>query len=362
VQLFFSGFERKVRRFAQRVLGALFHLRRTAPFQIGQINRILLVRTDKIGDAIVSTPVLQALRQHYPDARIDVVLGRRNRAAGPLLPFKDRILVAERGVPKMLSLIRKLRAEHYDLAIDMLPSDSVTAAVTTVISGAAMKIGFEDSASAFYNAVVAHPAELEHHVPRLLRLLTPMGIVVAPDQARPSLALPVASQEGARAFLADWRVSSRVPLVLINISGSSPRKFWGVENFVALAREIARWNVEVGLLSSPADGAVLQQIAAAAGVRSIPPMPRLEDFAAVLSFADLVVSPDTSIVHIAAALDKPVVTLTGQGDLATEWTPWGVPYRVVTGPGLVPDITFAEAREAVRSLAREVLSADAGVV
>ena len=91
-------------------------------------------------------------------------------------------------------------------------------------------------------------------------------------------------------------------------------------------------------------------------------MPRLEDFAAVLSFADLVVSPDTSIVHIAAALGKPVVTLTGQGDLATEWTPWGVPHRVVIGPGLVPDITFAEARDAVRSLAREVLSADAGVV
>lgn len=90
MQLFFSGFERKARRFAQRVLGALFHLRRAAPFQIGQVNRILLVRTDKIGDAIVSTPVLQALRQHYPNARIDVVLGRRNRAAGPLLPFKDQ--------------------------------------------------------------------------------------------------------------------------------------------------------------------------------------------------------------------------------------------------------------------------------
>lgn len=351
-----------MRRFAQRVLGALFRLRRVAPFQIGEVKRILLVRTDKIGDAIVSTPVLQALRQHYPDARIDVVLGRRNRAVGPLLPFKDRVLVAERGVPNMLSLIRKLRAERYDLAIDMLPSDSVTAAVTTAVSGATMKIGFEDSASAFYNAAVAHPDELEHHVPRLLRLLTPMGIVVTSDQARPSLALPAASQEGARAVLADWRVSLRAPLALINISGSSPRKFWGVENFVALAREMARWNVEVGLLSSPADRVVLQQIAAAAGVRSIPPMPRLEDFAALLSFADLVVSPDTSIVHIAAALGKPVVTLTGQGDLATEWTPWGVPNRVVTGPGLVPEIPVAEALDAVRSLAKEVLPAGAGIV
>ncbi|GAB1718048.1 MAG: glycosyl transferase family 9 [Nitrobacter sp.] len=318
------------------------------------------MRTDKIGDAIVSTPVLQALRQRYPDARIDVVLGRRNRAAGSLLPFKDRILVAERGAMKMLSLIRKLRAERYDLAIDMLPSDSVTAAIATAVSGAAMKIGFEDSASAFYNAAVPHPAGLEHHVPRLLRLLTPLGVVVTPDQALPSIALPASSCETVRALLAEWRVS-QAPFILINISGSSPRKFWGVQNFVALARGLARLNVEIGLLSAPADGGLLQQIAAEAGVRSIPPMPRLEDFSALLSFADLVVSPDTSIVHIAAALGKPVVTLTGQGDLATEWAPWGVPYRVVTGPGLIPDIPVAEALEAVRSLAKEVLPVEAGV-
>jgi heptosyltransferase-3 len=361
VQLFFPGFERKVRRFAQRAVRPLFRLWRAAPFQIRQVNRILLVRTDKIGDAIVSTPVLQALRQHYPDARIDVVLGRRNRAAGPLLPFKDRILVAERGVMKMLSLIRKLRAEHYDLAIDMLPSDSVTAAVATAVSGATMKIGFEDSTSAFYNAAVSHPVGLEHHVPRLLRLLAPMGIVVQPDQARPSVALPASSFEIIRALLADWRVS-QAPLILINISGSSPRKFWGVKNFAALAQELARLNVEIGLLSAPADDALLQQIATEAGVRFIPPMSRLEDFAALLSFADLVVSPDTSIVHIAAALGKPVVTLTGQGDLATEWVPWGVPYRVVTGLGFVPEIPVAEAIDAVRSLAKEVLPVEAGVM
>jgi ADP-heptose:LPS heptosyltransferase len=270
-----------------------------------------------------------------------------------LLPFKDRILLAERGVMKMMSLIRKLRTERYDLAIDMLPSDSVTAAIATAVSGAAMKIGFEDSASAFYNAAVPHPVGLEHHVPRLLRLLTPMGIVVAPDQALPSVALPDSALEAARTLLADWRVSE-APLILINISGSSPRKFWGAQNFIVLARELARWNVEVGLLSAPADSLLLQQIAAGAGVRSIPPMPRLEDFAALLSFADLVVSPDTSIVHIAAALGKPVVTLTGQGDLATEWAPWGVPCRVVTGPGLVAEIPVAEAFEAVRSLATEV--------
>jgi ADP-heptose:LPS heptosyltransferase len=319
--------------------------------ELGLVRRILLVRVDRIGDAILSTPAIEILRKSFPEATIDIVLGRRNRTVAQLLPFIDNVFSFSRPW-QAIDLIWRLRRGNYDVAIDMLYNDSFTAAAFTIGSGARVKIGFEGSVAALYDITVVRPADREHHVPTLLRLIAPLGIEIDAATTRLSVSLPAAAMTAARTILQGLYDQTR-RLIIINISGSTPAKFWGVEPYARLARDLERSGFQVLLLAVVADGILLERIAREGGVGHIAPNPDLAEVAALLSFADLVVSPDTSIVHIAAALGKPTVDLVPVPQVGVEFGPWGVPHRVISGKAGVGDIAEAEVQAAIRSLAEE---------
>lgn len=351
---FISRFERRLRVWTQRGFGQIYRRRRTEPRDLGSIDRVLLVRTDKIGDAIVSTPVIAALKRQFPHAEIDILLGSRNGAAGPLLPGVDHVLRTDRKLSRIVATLRRLRARRYDVAIDMLTADSVSAALYTAGSKARITIGFEDGTSPLYDFSIPPPSSGLHHVPRLLRLLAPLNIAVTDDMPMPSIVLSSESVESARALL-DSGADDR-PVLMINISGSSPAKFWGAENFSRLARDLNSASLRAVLVAAPNDRALLEEISSRSGAEALPPRQDLMQFAAVLSLADGVISPDASTVHIAAALGKPVVTLTSSALVAREWAPWGVPNRAVSCATSIPDIPYDAVVAAARSLVAEVLS------
>src|SRR3569833_64422 len=115
------------------------------------VERILLIRTDKIGDAIISTAFFKALCGRFTDAQIDIVLGRKNGAAAPLVPHLDGVFVAKKNLIEQARLIRQLRERRYDIAINMLTGDSMTAATYTVLAGAVLRIGFDDNGAGLYD-------------------------------------------------------------------------------------------------------------------------------------------------------------------------------------------------------------------
>ena len=346
---FLSQFERKLRSFSQKIFHYLYRHQRPEPSVLGPVNRILLVRIDKIGDAIISTVLVAALRQRFPGVEIDMVLGRRNQAAAPLLPPLDNVFVARPNMREVIALIRKLRRRRYDVAIDLIMHDSMTAAVYTAATGARIKIGFKDATSTLYDFAIPLPLR-EHSVRRLLRLLAPLKIFVPDAEARPSTVLSPASLRAAEAALA----GIGRPLLMINISGSSAHKFWGADNFVRLASDLRKTGAAVILMSAPEDQLLLKEIADRSGVPHLS-RPGLMDFAALLWFADLVISPDTSIVHIAAAFNKPVVTLAESELVSIQWGPWGVPSRSVSSGRSIPEIPCSAVVSAVQSLMSEVM-------
>lgn len=321
-------------------------IRSTEP---GIVKRIILIRPDRIGDAILSTPIFEALRKSMPEATIDIVLGRRNASVAPLLPFIDNVLIFSRHPLRFAELVRKLRRARYDVAIDMMLNDSFTAAVITIASGARVKIGFEGSFSALYQSVIARPTRSEHHVPILLKLLAPLGIEVGPPAASLSITLPAVAVEAAQKRLREVAALGR-RLVAVNISGSSPAKFWGVKQYARIIRELNSADFSVVVLGALADSALVEQIAREGGATALPPNPDLAEVAAVLSFAELVLSPDTSIVHIAAALGKPVIDLVPLPKIGAEFGPWGVSHRIVSGAGSMSDIRESEVLAAIYSL------------
>jgi ADP-heptose:LPS heptosyltransferase len=316
------------------------------------VERILLIRTDKIGDAIISTAFFKALRDRFPNAQIDIVLGRKNGTAAPLLPHLDGVFVAKKNLIEQVRLIRQLRERRYDIAIDMLTGDSMTAASYTALSGARINIGFDGKAAGFYDIAVARPSEPEHQGVQMLRLIASLGVEVKPEDIRPAVTFPQSAAEGIRKKLG---LTGRdgTKLLVINLSVAAA-KYWTDENFIRLIGDLKSPSVRVVLAGAPWDLARMETIGKTAEAEWLEPSSDLSTMAAALSCADLVISPDTSIVHIAAALNKPVVTLMASYTANGEWYPFGVPYRALHCATRVADIPYDEVLVAVRELMAEL--------
>ncbi len=329
-----------------------------APIISGSAPRILLLRHDRIGDAIISTPVVAALRERYPAAEIVMLLGTKNACAAPLLGGLNRTLVLPRTPAGIARTIRELRRSRFDLVINLLAKDSASAAMLTALSGAHRRIGFAGSSSGIYDAPVQVPDDAagEHIVRRTWRLLGPLGIPpLGPLPLRPverlSVVIPACGESMHPGTEAErYRIA-------INISGSSPQKYWGRENYARLARELRARGMRPMIAAAPSDAQEAAAIGALAECDVLPPLPDLARFAEALGWSAMVTTPDTSIVHIAAALGRPVVELVADAETGNIWGPWGVPFRTVVGDGTITSIATTDLLEAITSLACETTQA-----
>ena len=352
------GIERRVQLAVRSVFRAMRRGDANASPELTNISRILVVRTDKIGDAVNSTPLFNVLRRAFPDAAIDLVLGRRNRVLAPLLPAPlfRHILFAPNKPIEAIRFARALRRNRYDLAINLLPNDSNTAALVTILSGARIKLGFANAASAFYDIVIPLDANAIPYARRTLSLASGLGIALPDEADAPlTLAIPPAASESINSIESDLRTAGR-PVAMINISCTMPERFWGADVSARLARDLRAAGLEPVHVAPPSDVAAQQQIAAASAARAIAPRASLAEFVAILSCADLIVTPDTSVAHIAAALGKPTVMLAESTFKAVEGAPWRTPNRTLAGSGeTVRDIPYETIIEAVLSLARDTV-------
>lgn len=366
--------ERAARRGFLRLLAARGGARHAATVP-PTAARILLIRNDRIGDAVVSTPFIQLLRRRFPEARIDIVLGRHNAAVAELLPEIDRVHTVGATVGSLLRTVRSIRRERYDLLVNLHAKDSASAALLVAASAARVRVGFAGEAAAACNVVVPPPPATMHIVPQTALLGGPLGIppIASPvgggtavDSPRLLIRIPAHRREFAERVMPGLvgegtggprreTGTAAVP-VCINISGSGPEKYWGRDNFVRLAGELAARGCTPIVCSAPADAAERDAIAAAAGVPFIPSTGSLAEFAGCLEWASIVISPDTSVVHLAAALGKPVLELIGSAPIADVWGPWGVPSRVVGGDGTIASIPPALVIAAFADLHAAVLA------
>jgi ADP-heptose:LPS heptosyltransferase len=323
---------------------------RTRTLELPDHPRILLLRHDRLGDAVISTPFFQALRERYPHARIELLLGRRNHAVASLLPSIDDTLVLGSGIAGLRHVRRVLRSRRYDVVVNLLAKDSASGAILSVIANARWRIGFAGALSDVYDFPIPRPDVPMHIVRETSLLLAPFGVEPFGPQPR---------REAERAALVVPEAKPDGGLVILSISSPSASRSWPDERFIELARRLIAGGLSVALASTPADRDRLEAIAAGAGAEAITPSASLAVFAAQLSRAGIVVTPQTSTVHIASALGRPTVLLNTASLSDRQWTPWGVPHRVVGIGDRVDQIPVDDVERAVRSLVGELASARA---
>jgi ADP-heptose:LPS heptosyltransferase len=300
-----------------------------------RVRSVLLVRLRSIGDTVLMTACLDALKTWRPDIRIGVVIEPRAQQIVEGHPLVDDLFLVDSSLGSRLSLLARLRRERFDVAFNL--HGGTTAMFLTAFSGAKHTAGFRDQRASWMLSKRAPAPDLIlgreriHSVEQQLALLRWAGVPM-PERARLSLKPEQHAAASVKAKLTRAGAANRLAIVAPGAAFESKR--WNARGFAAVIDHLRnRWQLDSIIIAGPGQGSLAGEVA---GRSSHNPLVlsdvSLAELTALIgSFGRVFVGNDSGPMHIAAALDCPVVAVFGSSN-PDVWHPWtGAPYRVVGG-------------------------------
>ncbi len=330
----------------------------TAPEDVLQLPpaaKLLFLRQDRLGDLIISVPLIRAIRRRLPRARMDLLLSRNNYAGRHAMDgLIDHVWRYNKSLPSAVGLFRSIRSQRYDVIVDLFDNPSATSQMVVRWGRGREALGILHKRSGYYTiGVPLLDRSRVHVVDRIAQLMLPFGI----DPAREPMDLEYPLSD-ADIALAKSRIppASQPRRFGINISGSSHTKDWGVENFIAAIRHLqaTRPDFAITVSGAPHAGEEVKAIAEATGVHALGPVASFHEYAAVIHEFDAMLTPDTSILHLAAAWKIPTVELFHQWEPDNiPWYPYRTPNRGLFHRDFVSMIPRADVLAALDDLLSE---------
>ncbi|MBN1826600.1 MAG: glycosyltransferase family 9 protein [Candidatus Eisenbacteria bacterium] len=271
----------------------------------------LVIQTGFVGDMVLTSPLLRALRNAAPEGRLTLLHDPRTEGIVRACPHLDERIVyrkrgEERGFRAGLRLVRRLRAARYDLVVS--PHRSIRSGLLAFLSGAPRRIGFRHpSCSLFYTDVVDYNRWEGTFIRRKLRLLEPLGVEGADET--PELYLAAEDREEARLLLGDAEV--RPPYAVLAVGSAWPTKRWPAERFGELAALLAADGIASVAVGGPDEKDAGRRAAAIGPLADLTGRTGLGAVGALLEGAALFVGNDSGVLHMARAARTPAVALFG---------------------------------------------------
>ena len=277
-------------------------------------QKILLIRLSSLGDIVLTTPAIRAVRAHFPDAYIAMLVAKQSAEILRENPHLDEIITFDRlakdkDTGEMLRISRHLRERKFTMAIDF--QRKFRTEMLMYFSGAAERIG----KGRFCTVRVPEQGN-KHATAHYFDMLHAAGISAAED---PRLELFLAESERlAAAQRLDTAGVSDGHLKVGFFPGAGWKlREWMPERFAAVGdRLVEHFNANVLIFGGPKEAALVQTVANLMNAQAIPFAGNLEvrQLAACLEKCDLFLTNDTGPMHIAAAVGTPTVSLFGPGN------------------------------------------------
>ncbi len=327
------------------VLAALFSCmgrrRRHGPIDDREIRRILVFEFQFLGDVVMATPALRALRKRFPEASITLAGPAAAAGIERHLPWVDEVVTFDcpwashrydwAALVRTCRFVKRLRSAPWDLAVEI--RGDLRHIVLAFLSGARRRVGFAITGGGYLltDVVPYDDTFLRHQLEGNLEVFRHLGCDVSENF--PELALDPASERRAWEFLQNMKR----PVVGIHPCASKANKLWEVEKWIELIERVAREEqASVVLLHGPAplDRELAERVYN--GLRSREKCHRfsrsLSDLISVIHGMDLLIALDSAASHIAAAVGTPFITLFGPQDPAFT-RPYHYRGRVVSQAG-----------------------------
>lgn len=312
------------------------------------VRRILAVRLDNLGDVLVTTPAMRAIKASLPNARLTLLASPVGAQVGALDPDVDEVIVYSapwmdpwRKLPqdsaREQAMIQTLRAGQFDGAIifSSYHQSPLPAAYLCYLADISLRAAASiDGPGSLLTTRHKHPERMMHEVERGLDLVGALGMSAPSMELR--LRAPQAAREAVSARLSNLGIDRERPLVVVHPGCSMPARAYPWEMYAQVAgRLVQRLGATVALTGASDERELVERVYAAtpndardrihrlAGALSFP------ELCALIEAADVTVTNNTGPMHVAAAAKTPVVALFALTNPPEQWGPWQVASRVL---------------------------------
>lgn len=316
-------------------------------------GQIAVLQLGRLGDMILSTPLFSSLKQVHPKSHLTVIASEKSTIIARHCPAADTVIPVPDGFLQIPTLAQRLRSKRYDLFIDPKDHQSNTSRVVSELARAGLWVGHKLNASfTGHKLLLPAPTQPLHYTDRML---APLRLLHPGQQfgSRPSLHIP---DSAFGAVDRQMTFGDTQGTVVVNISAGDRSRYWDPKKWRALIDTLSgRYTVIV--LYGPGQRDMADEVCPSR--REAHPLrtDTIIEAAAAVARAGAVISPDTSIIHLASALNRPTVGLyPPDPDNLASFAPLANRHVVLTPPpgGTVADIPLQSVLDGFQTVAGEV--------
>lgn len=293
-----------------------------------EIRRILVVRTDRIGDVILTLPVITALRRKFTNAHIAMLIRHYTTDIVQENPDINEIIFDDDGTREisLMQQVRNIRAKQFDVVVVAKPSWRL--ALMFFCAGIPVRIGtgYRLYSFLFNKKINEHRRFGERHEAEYnLRLLQPLGFIPT-EKIYPKLVANKNNIDDIKMMLLKYNIQATEMFIILHPGSGGSSKNWSASKFAALGKIIAEnYSLKIIVTGSKNEAALVQNVVAFIGENAVQLQEQLslQQFIALVSLAKLFIANSTGPLHIAAALGVHVVGLFPQHPSmgSTRWGP-----------------------------------------
>lgn len=319
-------------------------------------KKILLIRTDRFGEFILNIPVITAIKEKFKDAKITVLISPNveelvinNPAIAEVIRYDAN---TQKGILSTLKIIKELKRRRFDLAIILNPQKKFN--IITFFSGIPIRMGYNRK----WPFLLTHRLEdrkylgEKHEVEYNLDLARLIGA----DTQDKTLYIPIQSSDEkfVERIFNDFNLNKSASLIAIHPWTSNPLKQWPVDNFIELIKRLLeKFNIKITIIGGKENIDISNQFCQKIGnsVINLTGIFSLRQLAAFFKRCRLLISNDSGPMHLASAVNTPVVALfrNTPGVSSKRWGPWGENHLVIEKDSL-DKITVEEVLDKVKIL------------
>jgi len=294
-------------------------------------HRILITRTDRIGDVLLSTPVIKALREKFPQAYIAMMVAFCAKDVVEGNPYLDEVIVYDkdgkhRSWLQTLKFANNLTKKRFDLAVVLHPTNRMHLLIT--LAKIPRRLGYDRKLKFLLTQRKSHLKQEghKHEAEYNLDMISDLGI----SGNVGDLFMPI-KQESERYVEELFKgegVSQIDKILAIHPGASCPSKIWPTERFGQVCARLANlYNLKILLLGGPKEIHLVNKIVAeykgSGEILNLVGKTSVSQLASILKRCTLFISNDSGPVHIASALGTPVISIFGRKQAGLSPKRWG---------------------------------------
>jgi heptosyltransferase-2 len=360
----------------------IFALEKSSKFitrKSDKTKKILLIKFGNIGDVLITTPSIRAIREKFPESKITILTSKRTCGLYEQYSYIDNVINANLAENKNIvgnlvstiigtfSLAKTIRNENFDLVIDF-ETYSTFSACLSFFSGASTRIGIDFEGSPrkkLYSYSLPYIQENRHELDTFLELVSLIGAKTTNKETE-----IIISKKDLK--FAD-KLIKRLPkqkTIAIHAGGNSdwPIKRWPEENFAGLLQFLTkRYNANIILVGSKEEQEINSRLKKENIITDIAGNANLNELAAILSKCDLFIGNDSAPMHIAAAVKTKTIGIMncvnpkrwgpyGKGNIAITNASQENPYwnGYLGNPDLVKNPEFASVKTVIQAVEKQL--------